>query len=393
MAITINQSPQEFTMSDNDLVWVWTSNQFTQPNFVFEVDLVVDGNIIATDQIFPRSGGTAMINYKELVAPLFNDPIINTDIGTQADLMQSMQVRKSVNIVIREIYGTTPTVEDTETSAIIDVWKASLSDLGFIDYDSDDYADISGDDAKFLTNFPRNEKYWIDIEKSNYLCFFLPSNETVGMRIRAFDASGTLLDSFSYNFGSKVKDVYILNVSPKELTAVNFTDAVYYDVAILIGTAPITNPYETFIYWINRPCVKDRTVYFINKLGGVDSWIFNKRKTSDRTFNRELYERDLGRLFGTSYVYDKFNSRMVNHFNVSENEITLATDWTNQEVLTWIVREMLESTLVWMEDENDTKIAMHVTTASEEEPQEKYEELSQLVINLASGFKSQSVCR
>lgn len=390
MAITINQSPQGFTMSDNDLVWVWTSNVFAQPNFVFEVDLVVDGNVITTDQIFPRSGGTAMINYSELVAPLFTDPVINTDISTQADLIQSMQVRKSVNIVIREIYGVTPTVQDTETSAIVDVWKASLSDLGFIDYDSDDYADITTDNTLFLTNFPRNEKYWVDIEKSNYLCFFFPTNDNVTMRVRAFDASGTSISSFSYNFGDKFKDVYILNVSPKELTAVNFTGAVYYEVTILIN---FTNPYETFRYWINRPCVKDRTVYFINKLGGVDSWIFNKRKTSDRTFDRELYERDLGRLLGTSYVYDKFNSRMVNHFNVSENEISLATDWTNQEVLTWLVREMLESTLVWMEDENDNKIAMHLTTASEEEPQERYEELSQLVINLASGFKSQSVCR
>ena len=393
MAITINQSPQGFTMSDNDLVWVWTSNVFAQPNFVFEVDLVVDGNVIATDQIFPRSGGTAMINYTELVAPLFNDPVINTDISTQADLIQSMQVRRSVNIVIREIYGVSPSVQDTETSAIIDVWKASLSDLGFIDYDSDDYADITTDNTLFLTNFPREEKYWIDIDKSNYLCFFLPSSQTVGMRVQAFDASGTSISSFSYNFGAQVKDVYILNVSPKELTAVNFTGAVYYTIDILIGTFPINTPYEKFTYWLNRPCVKDRTVYFINKLGGVDSWIFNKRKTSDRTFDRELYERDLGRLFGTNYVYDKFQPRMVNHFNVSENEISLATDWTNQEVLTWIVREMLESTLVWMEDENDNKIAMHVTTASEEEPQERYAELSQLVVNLASGFKSTSVCR
>ena len=393
MAITINQSPQGFTMSDNGLVWVWTSNVFAQPNFVFEVDLVVDGNVIATDQIIPRSGGTAMINYTELVAPLFNDPVINTDISTQSDLIQSMQVRKSVNIVIREIYGVSPSVEDTETSAIIDVWKASLSDLGFIDYDSDDYADITTDNTLFLTNFPREEKYWIDIEKSNYLCFFLPSAQTVGMRIIAFDASGTSISSFSYNFGSQIKDVYILNVSPKELTAVNFTGAAYYTIDLLIGTFPITQPYEKFTYWINRPCVKDRTVYFINKLGGVDSWIFNKRKTSDRTFERELHERDLGRLFGTNYIYDKFNSRMLNHFNVSENEISLATDWTSQEVLTWIVREMLESTLVWMEDENHNKISMHVTTASEEEPQERYAELSQLVINLASGFKSTSVCR
>jgi len=393
MAITINQAPQAFTPSDNDLMYVFTSNQTGQANFSFEVDLVVDGVVVTTDQLFPRIGGTTNYNVKELVAPLFDDPNINTDISATADLMQSMDVFKEINIVVREIYGNPPTVQDTATSSVSGVWKAALSDLQFIDYDSTIYTP-PGDDKLFLTNFPREHKYWIDIEKSNYISFYLPVNEPVQLGVQTFDQSGASISQFAYNLGARTKDVYILNVSPKELTAVNFSNAAYYEIQVRYGTLPsVVVALETFRFYINRPCIKDRTVYFINKLGGVDSWIFNKRKTSNRTFDRAVLERQFGRLVGTTYQYDKFYSREVNYSNNSDNTITLDTDWTNQEVLTWLVRELLESPLIWMEDENHNKIAFHITNASESEPQERYEELSQLSITLASGFKSRSIWR
>jgi hypothetical protein len=393
MAVTINQTPQAFTPSDNDLMYVFTSNQTGQANFSFEVDLVVDGVVETTDQVFPRIGGTTNYNVKELVAPLFDDPNINTDISATADLMQSMDVFKEINIVVRELYGSPPTVQDTATSSVSAVWKAALSDLQFIDYDSTIYTP-PGDDKLFLTNFPREHKYWVDIEKSNYISFYLPVDEPVQLGVQTFDQSGASISQFAYNLSDRTKDVYILNVSPKELTAVNFSNAAYYEIQVRYGTLPsVVVALETFKFYINRPCVKDRTVYFINKLGGVDSWIFNKRKTSNRTFDRAVLERQFGRLVGTSYEYDKFYSRELNYSNNSENTITLDTDWTNQDILTWLVKELLESPLVWMEDENDNKIAFHITNASESEPQERYEELSQLSITLASGFKSRSIWR
>lgn len=390
MAITIQQSPQSFTMVNNDLLWVFSSSQFGQPNFEFKVEVVVDGVTISTDKIFPLSGGNAYYNATEIVAPFFNDPEINTDITNTGDLCVDMGVLKEVNLIITEVYGTNPSEEGTETTDTVDVWRASLSDLEFIDYDATDYIKSSGARARFLTAFPRTDKYWIDIDKSNYIAFYLNDTQSISLSITTEDQNGAFIGSQATSFGSKDKGVYLLNVSPKELTA-SFVGAYRYTVTISISG--LATPYESFIFYLSQPCEKDRTVYFYNKLGGIDSWIFNKEKTVDRDFNRQTYGRDLGVLNGSSYDYSKFRSRMVNHYNTSQSKVTLSSDWTDASVIRWLVRELLESPLIWMEDENDNKIAMHVTNASMSEPQEKYTTLEQLTIELDSGFKSTSICR
>jgi hypothetical protein len=42
MAITFNQIPQVLTPSDNDVMFVFTSNQSAQPNFEFKVEVLVN---------------------------------------------------------------------------------------------------------------------------------------------------------------------------------------------------------------------------------------------------------------------------------------------------------------------------------------------------------------
>lgn len=402
MAITIEQSPQSFMMANNDLLWVFSSDEFGQPNFEFKVDVIVDNVIISTDKIFPLSGGNAYLNVSEIVAPFFSDPTINTDITTTADLCVDMGVLKEVKLTITEVYGTTPAEEGIATTDTVDVWRASLSDLDFIDYDATDYikgSGISGLRARFLTSFPRvvspsflpsNDKYYIDIDSSQYLAFYLDDTRTIALNIYTYDVNNNFIDLDSRSLGQKTKGVYLLNVSPKEST-VSLTGAYTYMVTVSIGGLSV--PYENFYYYLSQPCVKDRTVYFYNKLGGIDSWIFNKAKTVRRDFDRQTYGRDLGVLNGSSYDYSKFRSRMVNHFNTSQNSIKLDSDWTDIAVIEWLVRELLESPLIWMEDENDNKIAMHITNASMAEPQERYVNLEQLTLKLDSGFKSNSICR
>jgi hypothetical protein len=399
MAITIEQSPQSFTMANNDLLWVFSSSQFGQPNFEFKVEVVVDGVTISTDKIFPLSGGNAYYNATEIVAPFFDDPEINTDITTPSALCVDMGVLKEVELIITEVYGTTPAEEGTATTDTVDVWRASLSDLYFIDYDATDYIKSSGARARFLSDFPRvdspsflttNDKYFIDIDSSQYLAFYLDDTRSITLNIYTYDVNNNFIDLDSRSLGEKTKGVYLLNVSPKE-SSVDLTGAYTYMANITIGGVSV--PYENFYYYLSQPCEKDRTVYFYNKLGGIDSWIFNKEKTVDRDFKRQTYGRDLGVLNGSSYDYSKFRSRMVNHYNTSQSKITLSSDWTDANVISWLVRELLESPLIWMEDENYNKIAMHITNASMSEPQDRYTTLEQLTIELDSGFKSASICR
>ena len=272
MAITIQQSPQSFTMANNDLLWVFSSNEFGQQNFEFKVEVVVDGVTISTDKIFPLSGGNAYYNASEIVTPFFDDPEINTDITTTADLCVEMGVLKQVELIITEVYGTSPSEEDTATTDTVDVWRASLSDLEFIDYDATDYIKTSGARARFLTAFPRvvspsflpsNDKYFIDIDSSQYLAFYLDDTRSISLNISTRDINNNSIDSDIRSLGQKTKGVYLLNVSPKE-SSVNLQGAYTYMVNIAIGGLSV--PYENFFYYLSQPCEKDRKVYFYNKL-------------------------------------------------------------------------------------------------------------------------------
>lgn len=389
MAITFLQQPRAFTSSDNEIEWLVSSNEFLQANFEYKVELYIDGVLSSVDKLFPKPNGVCKYNATELVKTTYDIPTINTDIAVNADLLESTGTLKEVYIVVTEVYGDPPAEEATGTSSTINVWKSSLSDLDYIDFNPTDYT-LTGTGKSALT-YPNDWKYWVDIEKSNYLVFYNETLRTLRVRIETFNAAGASIDVESVTFSNQVKDVYIANISLKE-SLVDTTDALYYEVRISEPIAII--PPIVKRYYINRPCVKDRTVYFFNKLGGIDSCIFNKQKQSFRDFTRQRYSRTLTTIdtsTGENILLSKFRGRDVNYSNSSSNRITLMSDWLPQEQITWLVQELLESPLIWMEDDNDNKIAYHITNASEEEPQEKYEGLSQIVIELASSFKSKSV--
>lgn len=391
MAITFLQQPKAFTPSDNEIEWLFSSDQFLQANFEYKVELYIDSVLSSVDKLFPKPNGVCKYNATDLIKTNFTRPEINTDITVNADLLESTGTLKEVYIVVTEIYGTTPAEEATATSDTLDVWKSSLSDLDYIDFNPTNYT-LVGTGKSALT-YPNDWKYWVDIEKSNYLVFYNETSRTLVVRLETFDATGASIDSEEITFNSQDKDVYIANVSLKEYD-INTTNALYYEVRIIPFLTSVVNAPIVKKYYINRPCVKDRMVYFFNKLGGIDSCIFNKQKQSFRDFTRQRYSRALTTIdasTGEDILISKFRGRDVNYSNSSSNRITLMSDWLPQEQISWLVRELLESPLVWMEDENDNKIAYHITNASESEPQERYEDLSQIVIELASSFKSKSV--
>jgi hypothetical protein len=114
--------------------------------------------------------------------------------------------------------------------------------------------------------------------------------------------------------------------------------------------------------------------------------VFSKKKQVFREFDRKSYTKRFGELIGNEVVYDKLQGREINYKTNSETEMTLSTDWTEQEVISWLVQELLESPLVILNGKRYT-----ITNARMEEPQERYETLSQLTITMKSSLKSNGI--
>jgi hypothetical protein len=368
-----------------------SSNQFLQANFEYKIELFINGVLSSVDKKFPKPNGVVKHNVTDLVKTNFQIPNINNEISVTADLVQSMGTFREVYIVVTEVYGTPPAEQATGTSATIDVWKASLSDFDYVDFNPVDYT-MSAVGKSPLT-IANDWKYWLDVDKNNYVSFYNHDDTiTTAVTLRSFDANDTQIDQESIPLGTIDKGIYIVNMNFYEWD-LNITNAVRLRLYISKAVLVIDNSQIQKDYYINRPCISDRTVYFFNKLGGIDQQIFNKRKQSFKDFTRQSRGQALTTIdtvTGEDIVLNKFRGRSFNYSNQTQGRITLMSDWLPQEQLTWLIRELLESPIVWMEDENNNKISYSVTNASESEPQERYEDLSQMVIELSENLRSKS---
>lgn len=392
MAITIHQNPANLTTSDNDVIWVFSSDKTTESNFEFKIELFINNASQGEEKVFPIKGNNGYYNASETIKTFFNEPFIPTEIVNDNSLIKIAGSYAFIYIKITEVYGAVPAEEATLTSSTIDIIKGSLSDNDWIDTDLENYRlEIGKTNVKFLTSFNRDNKYWVDANASNYISAFIDYAGTKYIRVRVKDVNGVNLNTTTKNFNtlSLPTNLYNINVSLSYWDSVNLDNAYYYEVTILDTNFNTISEY--FNFYVNRPCVNDRTVYFINKFGGIDSWIFSKKKTVSRSFNRKSYKRTFGNLNTSSYTYSKFTGRKVNYLNNSEKSIKLLSDWNDAETQSWLVRELLESPLIWMEDSNGVKTRYNITTSTENEPVDSYVELVNLEIDLSDSLLSKSV--
>ena len=106
----------------------------------------------------------------------------------------------------------------------------------------------------------------------------------------------------------------------------------------------------SYTYNLIDACSKYPTlnVYFQNKWGAYDSFIFNKKSTKNDSINRKTYQKQ-DRYLQTYNAYDPA-------IRVYDSEIktkhTLNTDWINEEQLNWL-SELVESNNVQFSYDND----------------------------------------
>jgi hypothetical protein len=197
---------------------------------------------------------------------------------------------------------------------------------------------------QFLTRFPSNQKRFIGINETAHLGVNIRKaiNEIVFVTVWLYDADGSLIVSSPLSVSSF--ESILLNVSPKviiqnsTITLANFESAAYYEVrATLFSVAfpfiltPVGRT-EDLRFYIDRDCERYPWIrlHWLNKLGGFDEFSF-KLDT--------VHESDVT-IFDKGYV----------HYTKSAiDRLILNSDWINETTQNWLVRELLESPLVYLE--------------------------------------------
>ena len=382
MAITFHQNPQAITPSDNDVLWTFSSNETDEPNFEFKIELLVDTVVVFVGKVFPIQTNVAYFNAVEILRALVPAPIIDssptvTPILPDELLFENSSVR-TVALRVTERYGATIANQATATSSNRAVWKSALSELQWLGFDPVDYT--TGNESRlFMTNFPRGYKYWVTREQNFYLMFIQPTSQNISVRSINFD------DAETKNFGTKSAGLYYVNFNIEDWESVNSPFFLYL---VFLNFDDVT---ESFRVDVLETCNESRTVFFLNKLGGVDSWTFTARLQVQRNFQRSEFQKKFGSLNGNAYDYDTYEGRYQNFHNKSENTETIDSDWLHPEVHAWLVRELLESPLVWTEDSEGVKTRWTIQNSSSQEGQDRTELWRQLSLEMKPSLQSYSV--
>jgi len=260
-------------------------------------------------------------------------------------------------------------------------FNGALTFQGFRNWSAADYNMnyTSSTLTKFLTEIPRsyditlNDRVWInglqnDIANPPTLGFITTNNGTYGVNNQFGSTGQTFL--VQHKIGAKdlteTTDTSLVALTGT-LPAVdsNTTFITYFQSKLPTGTAVS----ETITLNIVDDCSKHESIrfFYMDKLGSYLPVTFNKVSKNNITNTRSNYKQNYGSYDATSNVwgyttYDKGNTT----YDLTSKEIvTCTSDWMNEEGVA-MVTSMLNSPIVYIQDENGEYIAITITTNSYE---------------------------
>ena len=389
MAITIYDEPQLIASAGNPLVFTFSSDQTAQPNFSFIVEVYIDAQLRLTQEVFRQFNTLGRIDVCEAVQSVVANPEITTAIEYNAT--NSMV---EYYIKVYEKYGSTPTIQDDDTSATLLAFNGALEYREWVNFNYDDYDPWQTNFAKFLTYFPRSKRALCGMEENFYLGYFEQTGaQTATLVVNLFDINGSNIAFGSYNITES--EFVILNVGPQVIidnTAINqvdFDDCYYYTVYVELTDIAT----ETFTIYMDLDCKRYDTyrLHWLNKLGSFDSFTFSLVSTEAANVQSYGYQRDPGVWDGTSYTYPLYAGQAINFAKTKTETLTLNSDWINQDIQQWLVKSLYDSPLVYLERENGTEFEpVNITNSNYTLKQRRRDGLIQETVNIDRTFTYRS---
>ena len=391
MAITIYQNPQKFTPATNPVVWTFDSDQTGQINFSFIVELYLGGNLHSTHQVFPQFNILAKFNASEsirsyLMSSLLVDGTLTTNYS---------EAVIDASIIVYEKYGDPAVPVSSTGTGRSFVFNGALRHPEFIAWNYEDY-NVSTDNletpgVKFLTSWPRSRKFFCGLYENTFLGF-ITDDTSVDVRIRLYDATGTLVASDIV--GLTLGKVIVVDASPQTIianstiTLIDFQNSFYYEVSCRATGGGIYNgASESFQIYIDTECHRYEThrLHWLNKFGVWDAFTFTLVSTESTAVTGGVYERERGVWKETNYTFPLYQGEKVTYSKRAEDIMTLNSDWITEEVQHWLVRELYESPKVYLEQGNGFE-PVNVVNANYDLKQRRKDGLIQELVQLQKTY-------
>jgi hypothetical protein len=353
MAIIIQQEPQVITTASNPVVFTFESDETAQANFSYIVELYIDFVLHSTHQVFPQFGALAKFNASEAVRSTLSSPLItNGSLTTDYNTAISF-----VYIRVYEKYGTPPAIQLDETSTNILVFNGALRHPDWISWNYLEYNVSSvnplAPGVLFLTSWPRARKAFCGLNERIFLGFISTAFSTE-VRFILYDSTNTIIVTevipLTYIWLTVIDCSPVTIMANTSITAANFASAAYYEVQAR-DTVPFNGTSEDFRIYIDTEChrYETRRLHWLNKFGVWDSFTFTLVSTDSTKVSSTGYSRESGVWDGSNYIYPLYQGQATTYAKTAKDTLILNSDWINEEVQQWLVRELYESPNVYLE--------------------------------------------
>jgi hypothetical protein len=352
MAVTTLQSPASIGSTlpaFSPQIFLATSNQIAQPNFVFTVKCtdVITGSIatfaIAKDPIYNTcvfDASSFSQQFMQFYKPLFTSGFQKADGSI-----------RPITVNIGESYGSTVTYY-AGTNCTYYVWTGIIDWLGYAGgtfTTSKYYYDIFGATGAMVGLY--NDVTFTG--RSNFIYFLSDltgANRPTGISVLEYDAAGGLIITTAIsNTHSGGGNTYDKNFVCLDVGARNFTFLNSFTVRyeIRYGGNVIKN--------IKRGCENmyaPKVVHFLAKNGAFQSAYFNLKDTRKITKDSQKFSKNPAVNTGTVYNYGISDAVDLDFGIVSQKQITLRTDWLSDEQVQ-LYSELFDSPICYLDGDDD----------------------------------------
>lgn len=342
MAITINTTPELYTLGGNPVEFNISSTNSSQPNFKYIVDLYDSTAVLQTRiKLNKDIDNTATVDVSRLLNSLLAANIVKFGDGETEcpKLTESGVVQYSIDF--GEEYGSTPVIYSSLTnSGTKYVIYGGLNPLEFNNFLYTNYA-LDTSTRLFLkkTNYGRSSSSPIIIRSgewdlASYLV--LSNNQAYRMRVITTDTLGSQTSSnflLAYaTIGSNIRKIQTIptgfninNLTGFGVTQpiISATDTVSYTVQIFDNASVASS--EMLYFKVDSSCSKGDEFRFqwLNELGGYDGFTFKAANRPKLDIERKTYKTD-------ATLTNSFTAN-IDYYNRIQDKITVQSDWLTND--------------------------------------------------------------
>lgn len=353
MAVTFHQQPKTPTQSDNPLLYVFSSNQTSEPNFSYIVETKIDGITISTDRVFPEVSGRAHWDASTVVKTNIYKPTRTTSLFSEIEL-------PVISVRVIENYGTPPINQAQADSTAKLVFKSKFTEE---EWRTSPAMSSTHVNKLFLTDIPNRTIYATRLQD---VFLQILSDSTDRELIFEFYNSSDVLQG---NYSTGVNQFYLWDINASYENLINEFPALDSCAYVTVRLVGVTES-ETFtIRYIDDDCFQKNVISWINRYGAFDQFVFTHFLENRGSVESQFYEKKFGGWSGSSYSYE------VPYGNIETVKVInptgyIVTGWISKEVQNWLT-SLYKSIGVKLNNEFNIRI----TSASYVEKSNRFEEL------------------